>query len=148
MIPSNDSRDFPYCNHCSQSCICLYRWAGRGSLPFASLGWLSARRHRRWTVHAWVRGRCTSRAPTCRNRGHLFDVWRGDAFSVRDLWEARRIALPGAVVQIAVATLLGMGAASMWGWLMGAGLILGLALSIASTVVLLRALEAHGLVDT
>ncbi len=62
-------------------------------------------------------------------------------FSAADLMAVRWIAIPGAVAQIAVATLLGMGIAALWGWSLGAGLVLGLSLSVASTVVLLRALE-------
>lgn len=69
-------------------------------------------------------------------------------FSLDDLLEVKRIALPGAVVQIAVATALGMGAALLWGWSLAAALIFGLALSVASTVVLLRALESLGAVDS
>ncbi|MCC2656723.1 MAG: TrkA-N:Sodium/hydrogen exchanger [Panacagrimonas sp.] len=72
----------------------------------------------------------------------------GTHFSVRDLWAVRRIALPGAIVQIVVATILGAGAAMHWGWSPGAGLVFGLALSVASTVVLLRALQERGLVDS
>jgi CPA2 family monovalent cation:H+ antiporter-2 len=69
-------------------------------------------------------------------------------FSLGDLLAVRRIALPGAVVQMGVATLLGMVAALAWGWSLGAALVFGLALSVASTVVLLKALEAKGLLDT
>ena len=70
-------------------------------------------------------------------------------FSVRDLLAVRKISLPGAVVQIAVATVLGIGLAHLWwGWSLGEGLVLGLSLSVASTVVLLRALEDRGLVET
>lgn len=65
-------------------------------------------------------------------------------FAMEDLLAVRRIALPGAVVQIAVATLLGGATALAWGWNVGGALVLGLALSVASTVVLLRALEARG----
>ncbi len=65
-------------------------------------------------------------------------------FSIDDLIEVRGIALPGAVLQIGVATLMGMGLAHLWGWQLGAGLVFGLALSVASTVVLLRALEERG----
>ncbi|HNN13457.1 MAG TPA: cation:proton antiporter [Anaerolineales bacterium] len=72
----------------------------------------------------------------------------GMHFSVSDLWDVRRIALPGALVQITAATLLGVGLTSLWGWSLGAGLVLGLALSVASTVVLLRALETHNLLAT
>lgn len=69
-------------------------------------------------------------------------------FSLKDLLEVRRIALPGAILQIAAATLLGIGAAYLWGWSLGAGLVFGLALSVASTVVLLRALEDRGALDS
>jgi len=69
-------------------------------------------------------------------------------FSLEDLVAVRRIALPGAVVQIVVATTLGMGVALWWGWSVGAGLVFGLALSVASTVVLVRALEQRGLLHS
>ena len=69
-------------------------------------------------------------------------------FSLGDLLAVRRIALPGALVQIVAATLMGAGLATWWGWSLGAALVFGLALSVASTVVLLRALEHMGLLDT
>jgi CPA2 family monovalent cation:H+ antiporter-2 len=69
-------------------------------------------------------------------------------FSLDDLWAVRRVALPGAVLQIAVATALGMALAHFWGWSPGGGLVFGLALSVASTVVLLRALEERGILDS
>jgi CPA2 family monovalent cation:H+ antiporter-2 len=69
-------------------------------------------------------------------------------FSLKDLISVRAIALPGAVVQIAVATILGMGLSHWLGWTLGAGLVFGLALSVASTVVLLRALQERRLVET
>jgi CPA2 family monovalent cation:H+ antiporter-2 len=69
-------------------------------------------------------------------------------FSLDDLLEVKGIALPGAVLQIAVATLMGMGLSHLWGWGLGAGLVFGLALSVASTVVLLRALEDRGQLDS
>jgi len=69
-------------------------------------------------------------------------------FSLRDLLDVRRIALPGAVLQIAVATAMGIGLAYLWDWSLGAGLVFGLALSVASTVVLLRALESLGILDS
>lgn len=62
-------------------------------------------------------------------------------FAFDELIRVRRIALPGALVQIAVATAMGMSLGSLWGWELGASLVFGLALSVASTVVLLRALE-------
>jgi CPA2 family monovalent cation:H+ antiporter-2 len=69
-------------------------------------------------------------------------------FSIKDLLSVRAIAVPGAIGQIAVATLLGMGLATLLGWPWGAGLVFGLALSVASTVVLLRALQERGQVET
>lgn len=69
-------------------------------------------------------------------------------FSLNDLLAVRRIALPGAVVQMGVATLLGMAMAWSWSWDIGAGLVFGLSLSCASTVVLLKALETRGVLDT
>ena len=69
-------------------------------------------------------------------------------FSMKDLLAVKRIAVPGAVVQIAVATLLGYGLARWWGWGSGGALVFGLSLSVASTVVLLRALEARGQLQT
>ncbi|WP_426175642.1 YbaL family putative K(+) efflux transporter [Massilia sp. TWR1-2-2] len=69
-------------------------------------------------------------------------------FSIKDLVEVKRVALPGAVLQIAVATVMGVGLAHWWGWSLGAGLVFGLALSVASTVVLLRALEDRGILDS
>ena len=69
-------------------------------------------------------------------------------FSLDDLLSVKRIALPGALVQIAAATAMGAGVAWWWGWSLAAGLVFGLALSVASTVVLLRALESRGLVES
>ncbi|MEJ7925443.1 YbaL family putative K(+) efflux transporter [Sphingobium sp. AN641] len=69
-------------------------------------------------------------------------------FSLKDLLSVRAIAVPGAIVQISVATVLGMALAHWMGWPLLGGLVFGLALSVASTVVLLRALEGHGLVET
>jgi CPA2 family monovalent cation:H+ antiporter-2 len=72
----------------------------------------------------------------------------GMHFSVRDLFAVRGIAVPGALAQIAVATALGVAIAFAWGWSLGAGIVFGLALSVASTVVLLRALEARGQMES
>jgi CPA2 family monovalent cation:H+ antiporter-2 len=69
-------------------------------------------------------------------------------FSLADLLAVRRIAIPGAILQIAVATALGLGTAMWWGWSLGGSLVFGLALSVASTVVLLRALEARGVLES
>ncbi|KGT48084.1 MULTISPECIES: cation:proton antiporter [Acinetobacter] len=72
----------------------------------------------------------------------------GMHFSLHDLMQVRRIALPGAVLQIAVATLLGISVSMLWGWSFGTALIFGLSLSCASTVVLLKALGDRGLLDS
>ena len=69
-------------------------------------------------------------------------------FSLEDLLSVRAIAIPGAIVQIAAATALGMGMAWWLGWPVGAGIVFGLALSVASTVVLLRALQERRLLET
>ena len=69
-------------------------------------------------------------------------------FSVADLLSVKRIAIPGAIVQIAVAVAMGAGVAHWWGWPIGQALVFGLCLSVASTVVLLKALEARGLLET
>lgn len=68
-------------------------------------------------------------------------------FSIKDLLSVRKIAIPGAIVQIVVATILGWGLAYAIGWSLGTGLMFGLTLSTASTVVLLRALEDRRLID-
>ena len=69
-------------------------------------------------------------------------------FSLKDLLSVRAIALPGAIVQITAATVLGIGLSYTLGWSLGAGIVFGLALSVASTVVLLRALQERRLVET
>ena len=69
-------------------------------------------------------------------------------FSVEDLMSVKRIAIPGAIVQMSIATVLGMYVANTWGWTFGEGLVFGLALSCASTVVLLRALESRNLMQS
>jgi CPA2 family monovalent cation:H+ antiporter-2 len=72
----------------------------------------------------------------------------GTHFSIRDLLTVRRVALPGAFAQIIVATALGAGVATLWRWSLGAGIIFGLSLSVASTVVLLRALEDREMIKS
>ena len=69
-------------------------------------------------------------------------------FSLKDLMAVRKIAIPGAVTQITAATVMGLGLALALGWSVGAGIVFGLALSVASTVVLLRALQERRLVET
>ncbi|MGA7116455.1 MAG: cation:proton antiporter, partial [Hyphomicrobium sp.] len=69
-------------------------------------------------------------------------------FSLSDLLSVRAIAVPGAIVQIGCATLLGIGLSYVLGWSLGAGIVFGLALSVASTVVLLRALQERHLVTS
>ncbi len=69
-------------------------------------------------------------------------------FSIKDLWSVRRVAVPGAIVQIAAATVLGLGAVHFWGMSVGTGIVFGLCLSVASTVVLIRALRSRGQLET
>ena len=69
-------------------------------------------------------------------------------FSVADLMAVRRVVIPGAVGQIVIATGIGIGMAMAWGWSVGAGVVLGLSLSVASTVVLLKALEERNVITT
>ena len=69
-------------------------------------------------------------------------------FSAGDLLAVKGIAIPGAVLQIVIATLLGVALCSFWGWGLGAGIVFGLSLSVASTVVLLKALEERNLVNS
>lgn len=69
-------------------------------------------------------------------------------FSLKDLMAVKAIAIPGAVAQIAVATLLGLALSSFMGWSIMTGIVFGLCLSTASTVVLLRALEERQLIDS
>ena len=69
-------------------------------------------------------------------------------FSLEDLLSVRAIAIPGAIAQIVCATLLGVGLAAWMGWSVKAGVVFGLALSVASTVVLLRALQERRLIET
>ena len=68
-------------------------------------------------------------------------------FSASDLLAVRGVAVPGALGRILLATLLGIGLSSLWGWGLGAGIVFGLSLSVASTVVLLKALEEHNQVE-
>jgi CPA2 family monovalent cation:H+ antiporter-2 len=69
-------------------------------------------------------------------------------FSLEDLLEVKRIAVPGAIVRILLATAMGAGIAVFWGWGIGASLVFGLSLSVASTVVLIKALEQRGALRT
>jgi len=72
----------------------------------------------------------------------------GLKFSFDDLWRVRDIAVPGAIGQTSLATLLGIGLSRLWGWPLTAGIVLGLSISVASTVVLLRGLMDHNLLNT
>jgi CPA2 family monovalent cation:H+ antiporter-2 len=72
----------------------------------------------------------------------------GMHFSVADLWAMRTVSVPGAIAQIIVATALGSCVFHLWGWSWSAGLVFGLALSTASTVVMLRALESCNALDS
>ena len=69
-------------------------------------------------------------------------------FSLDDLLKVRKIAVPGALLQIAAATLIGAGLSHLWGFNAGAALVFGLSISVASTAVLLRALDAQGQLES
>jgi monovalent cation:H+ antiporter-2, CPA2 family len=69
-------------------------------------------------------------------------------FSISDFWKVRSVAIPGALGRMALTTLLGFGLSQLWGWTVASGIVLGLAISIASTVVLLRGLMDNGLLNT
>ncbi len=69
-------------------------------------------------------------------------------FSPGDLLRVRRIALPGATLQMTAATAIGFGLAMAWGWTAPSALVFGLCLSVASTVVVLRLLEDRGMTDS
>lgn len=69
-------------------------------------------------------------------------------FSFAQLWRVRDIAIPGALIQTAVATVIGLGLTQLWGWSLVAGIVLGLSISVASTVVLLRGLMDNSLLNT
>lgn len=69
-------------------------------------------------------------------------------FSINDFWKVRAVAIPGALGRMALTTLLGFGLSQLWGWTAASGVVLGLAISIASTVVLLRGLMDNGLLNT
>jgi len=91
----------------------------------------------------------TSLAPELAEIGVILLMFGvGLHFSLKDLLAVKSIAIPGAVIQIAVATLLGIGLSRLLGWDLGAGVVFGLCLSTASTEVLLRALEERQLIDS
>ncbi len=69
-------------------------------------------------------------------------------FSLKDLMSVARIVVPGTIIQIVVATLMGAGLGRLLGWSWQAGLVFGLALSVASTVVMVRAFQERRLLDT
>lgn len=69
-------------------------------------------------------------------------------FSFADLWRVRDIAIPGALIQTGLTTVIGFGLSQFWGWTISAGIVLGLAISVASTVVLLRGLMDNSLLNT
>ena len=69
-------------------------------------------------------------------------------FHLNDLMDVKRVAIPGAIIQSTAATLMGLGIGVAFGWPATHGLVLGMALSVASTVVLLRGLESHNLASS
>lgn len=109
---------------------------------------LSTRRHRRRPVHPGFVADGDLAAELAEIGVILLMFGVSLHFSYKDLFAVRNIAIPGAIAQITVATLMGMGLAWLLDWPLASGLVFGLALSVASTVVLLRALEERQLVDT
>ena len=69
-------------------------------------------------------------------------------FSLHDFWKVRSVAIPGALGRMIITTLLGYGLSQIWGWPISSGIVLGLSVSIASTVVLVRILMDRGLLNT
>ncbi|MBN1451799.1 MAG: cation:proton antiporter [Anaerolineales bacterium] len=69
-------------------------------------------------------------------------------FSLKDLWKVRSVALPGTLGRLAITILMGLGLSQLWGWELKSGIILGLAISVTSTVVLARGLMDNGLLNT
>ncbi|MBN9570936.1 MAG: cation:proton antiporter, partial [Alphaproteobacteria bacterium] len=69
-------------------------------------------------------------------------------FSAKDLIAMRAIILPAAIIQISLSTLFGMGVAFLLGWSAGVGIVFGLSLSVASTIVMLRALQERRMLET
>lgn len=69
-------------------------------------------------------------------------------FSITDLLRVKKIAIPGAIVQMSIATLMGMAVATAWGWALPAAIVFGVSLSCASTVVLIKALERQGVLES
>lgn len=69
-------------------------------------------------------------------------------FSPGDLWSVRRVAIPGAIAQTTLSTIAAVALTQFWGWSLASGLVLGLAISVASTVVLLRGLMDRGWLNT
>jgi monovalent cation:H+ antiporter-2, CPA2 family len=68
--------------------------------------------------------------------------------SIKDLWKVRRVVLPSTLGRMAITILMGLGLSQLWGWEVNSGIVLGLAISITSTVVLLRGLMDNGLLNT
>jgi CPA2 family monovalent cation:H+ antiporter-2 len=91
----------------------------------------------------------TSLAPQLAEIGVILLMFGvGIHFSMRDLLAVRSVAVPGAVGQIALVTALSVLLTLWWGWSIEAGVVLGLAVSVASTVVLLRSLTENDLLET
>jgi monovalent cation:H+ antiporter-2, CPA2 family len=69
-------------------------------------------------------------------------------FSLKDLWKVRSVVLPGTLGRLAITILMGLGLSQLWGWELESGIILGLAISVTSTVVLVRGLMDNGLLNS
>jgi len=147
-VSSNHSRCSAYRDDRRQPGICICRWIAGGATAFAAASRIFASWHCRRPVHPCFVADAKL-APQLAEIGVILLMFGvGTHFSIRDLFAVRGVALLGAVTQIVVATALGAGVASLWGWSLDAGIIFGWSLSVASTVVLLRALEDREMIKS
>jgi len=133
--------------HSSTCCRFFWRNCWRGGLGFTDVRWLS--------LAGIVIGLYTGfvgdidTIQQLAELGVIFLMFGvGLHFSFQDLWRVRDIAIPGALGQTTLATLLGIGLSQLWGWTLPAGIVLGLSISVASTVVLLRGLMDNSLLNS
>src|SRR2546428_8374267 len=141
-------RDSPDRYHRRRANVCAYRRFHRRPPSFVAARWISTGGV---TVGPFTPGFVadTKLAGELAEVGVILLMFGvGMHFTISDLLAVRSIALPGAVAQIVVATALGAATALVWDWTIVASLVFGLALSVASTVVLLRALKEQGALDS
>src|SRR5438876_6284732 len=126
----------------------LSGWLSRDEGSLAPDRRLSGRRHRGRSVHPRAQRRSANSSGTRRDRRDPADVRRRHPFLPAGLWSVRWIAIPGAVGQIVIATAVTALVVPLWGWTYAQGMVFGLAISISSTVVLIRSLTDVGLLDS